>query len=326
MRGLGTYLLVRYRLEAAQLTQLYFLRLKPRSPPSPFVLLPPQKLSFRLTSSHSHLYRKSKATTLILIPHLSSLANCLKSNTVFNSIANIITRPLKLFFGPSHHTHSPPIFPNSHSHLVKLDSRDTPPPLHFSPAVSDRERSSTAETTPIGTPRGFSATLPRKADKEKENWLAWHHKHSGFGGSSYVDSALLESDFEDTTFPLFNDPPPFLNMASRTTPIDIASPSHAASPRSTQTSNLTSALQSTSGNEARPTTAMDLSGTPFKGYGGFGGATPGSQYSGAQPISVSASSSREKPRRESLASSMVTGMSWGGNSVGSWIRDEYVST
>lgn len=190
--------------------------------------------------------------------------------------------------------------------------------------MSDRERSSTAETTPIGTPRGFGAPLPRKADKEKENWLAWHHKHSGFGGTSYVDSTLLDSDFEDTTFPLFNDPPPVLNMATRTTPIDITTPSRAASPRGTQTSNLTSALQSTSGNEARPTTAMDMSGTPFKASAGLGGATPASQHSGAQPISMNASN-REKPRRESLASSMVTGMSWGGASVGSWIRDEYVS-
>ena len=74
--------------------------------------------------------------------------------------------------------------------------------------------------------------------------------------------------------------------------------------------------------------AMDLSKTPFKGFGGFGGvgaATPGSQPSEAQPISMNASN-REKPRRESLAGSMVTGMSWGGNSVGCWIRDEYVST
>ena len=194
--------------------------------------------------------------------------------------------------------------------------------------MSDPERSSTAETTPIGTPRGFGAPLPRKADKDKDSGLAWHHKQSGFGGSSYVDSALLDSDFEDTdtSFPLFNDPAPVLNMASRTTPIDIASPSRAASPRASHTSNLTSALQSTSGNEVRPTTAMDISGTPGKAFGPLAGggratATPGSQHSGAQPISMNASN---RERRESLASSIVTGMSWGGNSVGSWIRDEYV--
>ena len=70
---------------------------------------------------------------------------------------------------------------------------------------------------------------------------------------------------------------------------------------------------------------MDMSGTPFKGFGGFGGfggATPGSQHSGAQPISMNASN-REKSRRESLTGSMLTGLSWGGTSVGSWIRDEY---
>ena len=227
-------------------------------------------------------------------------------------------------------SHSPPFFLPLFPHKsVKLDSRETPPPLHFSPVTSDRERSSTAETTPIGTPRCFGFGFPRKSEKEKDNLFAWHHKYSGFAGNStsYVDSTLLESDFEDSTFPLFNEPSRHLDMGSRVSPIDIATTSRLGSPRSTRTSNLTSALQSTSGNEARPTTAMDISGGPFKGWGsGFGGTASGSQYvSGAQPISMNASS-REKPRRESLAGSMVTGMSWGGASVDSWIRDEYVST
>lgn len=52
-------------------------------------------------------------------------------------------------------------------------------------------------------------------------------------------------------------------------------------------------------------------------------AASGSHYgSGAQPISMS-NANRERPRRESLAGSMVSGMSWGGISVGSWVRDEY---
>lgn len=70
---------------------------------------------------------------------------------------------------------------------------------------------------------------------------------------------------------------------------------------------------------------MDVAGQS-RGLGsGYGAGMSGSQLgSGAQPISVNASS-RQKPRRESLAGSMVTGMSWGGNSVGSWIRDEYVT-
>lgn len=46
----------------------------------------------------------------------------------------------------------------------------------------------------------------------------------------------------------------------------------------------------------------------------------GSNYgSGAQPIAMNSSS---KPRRESIAGSLAAGMSFGGVSVSSWIRDE----
>jgi transcription factor SFP1 len=58
--------------------------------------------------------------------------------------------------------------------------------------------------------------------------------------------------------------------------------------------------------------------------GGMSGM--GSQWagSGAKPISMKNANrdNRDKPRRESLAGSMMGGMSWGGVSVGSWIRDE----
>ena len=57
------------------------------------------------------------------------------------------------------------------------------------------------------------------------------------------------------------------------------------------------------------------------GYGRVGGHRD-SLTAAAQPISMQSASNQYKPRRESLAGSMVTGMSWGGNSVGSWIRDE----
>jgi len=244
------------------------------------------------------------------------------SKTQEAAIISPVARSTLLLSSDSHS----PLLPNPLTQVVKLDSRDTPPPLHFSPAVSDRERSSTAETTPISTPTVFATGFPRKA--EKENPYAWHHKHSGFGfGCStgpYVDSTLLESDFEDSTFPLFNEPSTHLAMGSRATPIKIATSSRYESTRSPpQTSNLTSALQTTSGNECRPTSAMDVTGQSRGSGSGYGGGLSGSQLgSRAQPISVNAAS-REKPRRESLAGSMVTGMSWGGNSVGSWIRDEY---
>ena len=209
-----------------------------------------------------------------------------------------------------------PLTPRA-THVVKLDSQDTPPPLHFSPAVSDRERSSTRETTPISTPRGFATGYSRRP--EKESLVSWHHKHGGFHHNSYADSTLLESDFEDSTFPLFNEASATIDMESPTMPLNIATAARHESTRAAQPSASSSALQDTSGNEMRSTSAMDLGSGSMKFTPTFGGLQ---NTSGAQPISMN-SSNRERPRRESLAGSMVSGMSWGGNSVGSWIRDEY---
>ncbi|KAL8924337.1 MAG: hypothetical protein Q9208_004118 [Pyrenodesmia sp. 3 TL-2023] len=230
---------------------------------------------------------------------------------------------------------SPPYsrsFPTTPHPVVKLDPRDTPPPLHFSPATSERERSSTADTTPIGTPKTFDHIFPRRSDKERErerDLLPFHRRTLGFAGntSSYVDSALLESDFEDSTFPLFQDtsaPDHDMNVATPPRQSPMSSRRH-------QTSNLTSALQSTTGNETRPTPAMSI-GSSKGSYNGYahrdslsaGMAASGSHHgSGAQPISMN-NANRERPRRESLAGSMVSGMSWGGVSVASWVRDEII--
>lgn len=232
----------------------------------------------------------------------------------------------------SSHPQNPP---NAHRLLtsfesVKLASRDTPPPLHFSPVLSDRERSSTAENTPVGTPRGFGANtgFSRKPEKEKGNLFAWHHKNHIFAGptSAYGDSTLLDSELEDSTFPLFNEHLSAQeDMGTRTAPIDFAAPS---TNRFSQTSNLTSALRMTTGNEARPSSAMTISnGRGADSQTGqrdsLSVADASESYNAAEPISMNASS-RDRPRRESLAGSMVAGMSWGGNSVSSWIRDEYV--
>jgi len=209
---------------------------------------------------------------------------------------------------------------------VKLDSRDTPPSLHHSPAASDLDRASTAEPTPVGTPRGFDAPSRRRSEKEKEKDLlfSWHRRAHGYADNpnSYVDSTLLECDFGDPTFPLFGDPMT-TNMAN-STPIDIATHSS----RHSQASFLTSALQSTTGNEMRPTQAMSIVGSDAKSNGfGIGhrdsltsamAGVDSRNGSGAQPITMN----RDKPRRESLAESMVGGMSWGGVSVSSWVRDE----
>jgi len=222
---------------------------------------------------------------------------------------------------------------------VKLDSSGTPPPLHYSPTTSDLGPSSTADTTPIGTPLGISIPYLRRAEREKELLFSWHRKpiDTAAGQSrSYLDSTLLDPDFEDTTFPLFHQSESDPDMAGPSSPINIATqPRHNPnSPRQTQTSNLTSALQGAGGDVSRPALARVRSGT--NGSNGFasmsgrhdsvsGGLSGmGFQWSSeARPIAMN-NSNREKPRRESLAGSLVGGMSWGGVSVGSWIRDEWV--
>ena len=201
----------------------------------------------------------------------------------------------------------------AHSH--KLDSRDTPPPLLHSPAASEFDRVSPSETTPVSTPRAASASVfPRKAAREKDLLFQWHHRSSDL----FCDSTLLDSDLEESPFPLFGQsPPPPDSMASETAPMGIAMRQNSNSPHH---SNLTSGLQETSGNSMR----VDANGG--KGSGrhdsvSMSGLTP--QYtSGAMPISMS--NSRQQRRESNAAGSMMGGMSWGGVSMNSWIRDEYV--
>ncbi|KAI9730759.1 MAG: Transcriptional regulator of ribosomal biogenesis proteins [Cirrosporium novae-zelandiae] len=110
-------------------------------------------------------------------------------------------------------------------------------------------------------------------------------------------------------------------MATTASPIDIA-PSR-NSPHGPQTSNLTAALHqmgngdmllSSNWNSERGLTRPDS----FSNYG-FS-----SQTNGAKPINVKGSGAKE--RRESLAGSLIAGMSWGGISVGSFIRDDMMMT
>ena len=216
---------------------------------------------------------------------------------------------------------------------MKLDSRETPPPLHYSPTFSDLERVSPSETTPVGTPQGFGPVYPRKPERERDLLFSWHRKTSDhFEGQSglYVDSTLLDSDLEDSVFPLFAQSPPRDAIMGGSSPISIGTQSRGAHASPEQhTSNLTSALQSSTGNELRSSSSMFVgsgkgtssgTGRHDSMTGGMSGLTP--QYgTGAQPISMN-SSNRGQPRRESMAGSMAGGMSWGGVSVGSWLRDE----
>ncbi|KAJ5948098.1 hypothetical protein N7466_001113 [Penicillium verhagenii] len=114
-------------------------------------------------------------------------------------------------------------------------------------------------------------------------------------------------------------------------PIDIATrQSSSVSPPGQQASNLTSALQRAGTGERtgsishHPSGALGVFKAPPPRKDSIGAAN--AQWgNGTKPISMSGSA-RDKGRRESLAGSLVGGMSWGGISVGSWIRDDIIMT
>ncbi|KAF2751330.1 hypothetical protein M011DRAFT_491836 [Sporormia fimetaria CBS 119925] len=220
----------------------------------------------------------------------------------------------------------------AHTAAVTLDSSETPPPLCYSPNSSDRGRASTADTTPISTPKvSTHTTFARKRDDLS---LSWQRNPFARGHPSepLSDSDLLFEDSDDATFPLFEKRSPNTsapNMVQPAEPIDITPPRfNSASPQN-QTSTLTSALQ-----QARESQNRDFSSTPNNQgasgadfaerptLGGRNGSIShggGSFYgNGSRPIQF------DKKRRESynMGGSFAGGMSFGGVSVGSWIRDD----
>lgn len=186
---------------------------------------------------------------------------------------------------------------------------------------------SPAETTPVSTPRATSASVfPRQLAREKDLLYPWHHKtFPGLESSPqlFADSTLPDSDLEEPPFPLFGQSPPSDRMACEIAPRGIAIRHSSASPRQ---SNLTSALQSTSGNEQRPFDPNMSNGANKLGTGrhdsvSMSGLTP--QYtSGAMPITMNNPGRHQQRRESNAAGSMMAGMSWGGVSMNSWIHEE----
>jgi transcription factor SFP1 len=222
---------------------------------------------------------------------------------------------------------------------VKLDSHETsPPPLSHSP------RESTAASTPISTPIEPSASPHFGRSKKDQLTTPWHRKPHELVASRLPDSDVLFEDAGDCSFPLFPDSPqtqhgfsPVLDMAQTAAPLDIQTPPrYGSNSPQNQTSNLTSALR-----EAEASQNHDLSATPNQSSSANGldftttrpslsdrhGSISmlGSSFygnSGARPISM-----KDRARRESaMAGSFAGGMSWGGVSVGSWIRDDIMMT
>ena len=205
-----------------------------------------------------------------------------------------------------------------------LDLEDSPPPLNHSPSPSDRSHFTSRDTTPV-TPVGNGQFSGRKAEKEL---LPWFKKPLDVGRTTTrlcldTETSLLAPDFDDNSFPTFGASPSQQGMAVAK-PFDISARQTSTSPRGNQPSNLTSALQRSDSEERR----LMANATQDTAFGRPIPQMPASSSNdfatfehGARPISMKGRQD-DRARRESIAQSLNTGMSWGGVSVGSWIRDE----
>lgn len=110
-----------------------------------------------------------------------------------------------------------------------------------------------------------------------------------------------------------------LFMMPVASPIDIATPTRNSS--SSPSSQGKKATTTANFLETDTRTSAMMSGATFDS--GMARSRQDS-FARAQPISMNNPNRNAdaRPRRESLAGSLVQGMSWGGVSVGSWIRDE----
>ncbi|KFY16835.1 hypothetical protein V492_01075 [Pseudogymnoascus sp. VKM F-4246] len=106
-----------------------------------------------------------------------------------------------------------------------------------------------------------------------------------------------------------------------TSPIDIATPSRNASSSPSSQGTKSGARFNNSGvDDSRTSAIMSASA-----YDPNAGRPRQESFVSAKPISMNNPRNLDpRPRRESLAGSLVGGMSWGGVSVGSWIRDDII--
>lgn len=110
------------------------------------------------------------------------------------------------------------------------------------------------------------------------------------------------------------------NTMQTTSPIDIATPTRNISSSPSSQGNKNTKYLDTADTDSRTSAMMSANFDSSMGRGRQ------DSFAGAKPISMNNPNrnAEGRPRRESMAGSLVGGMSWGGVSVGSWIRDEYV--
>lgn len=195
---------------------------------------------------------------------------------------------------PPSRAHARPQTPNAARHRQRLTAEQ--------PASASRPAS---ESSPRPAATQHDASEPDRLHRLYPFVLSTHDHFVPFATPTPIPSAAA--------------------MSTPTPPIDIG----AAPPRfgsSSPRSNLTSALQSAGPTATQFGTRTNLDSQVYGESRPMFGRNdsisnmmdPSELGSGTRPISV-----KDRPRRESnTAGSLMTGMSWGGISVGSWVREE----
>lgn len=197
-----------------------------------------------------------------------------------------------------------------------MASSHSPLSLH---TPSNRE--SSVESCSVGTPQsaGFNPPPPKSAERE----FCFSARLHGADATDELDSdeLLFPCDQPDVDVPLYPSAQPFGHAGSMAGPVDIApSRSGSRSPRNPE-SNMTSQFKRPS-ISVREEPNMDDAPPSEAPYGGrkqsvgMLGTTP---Y-GTRSIPVRGGDLRRESN--ALSGSLMNGMSWGGISVGSFIRDE----
>lgn len=137
----------------------------------------------------------------------------------------------------------------------------------------------------------------------------------------HADTTLLKPDFDELSFPGFGACSPNIGMAEATA-AQLSARQTSTSPRGNQPSSLTFALRRTGSGESD---AMNghIASAPKPTAAPAATSEAPLDNAGSRPISVKGKTiDNRNMRRESIAQSLGMGMSWGGISVGSWVRDE----
>ena len=201
-------------------------------------------------------------------------------------------------------------------------SHATPPRLLHSSSLSDQASSTSRDTSPV-TPAAAGTSPAKQIDKFLETFL-WFQRRPRVAKATTelcVDSSLVDPDFDEYTFPQFGASPRGHSMAIGAAPNDnITIRQTSTSTRGNQPSDLTAGLRKAESSQTNSVHPTVMEG-PRPSLAVPESSDMSRFENGARPISMKGRP-MDKNRRESLAQSLGMGMSWGGASVGSWIRDE----